>query len=458
MGIRLDWEVNTSPGGRTVATEDPNQRRQRRTMRVRFIALLFGIAAGLGVVWAVIAWRLDDANAYIESLLRDTIEAEFAALRLGDRLAFDAIQRSATDDWLVYQSQVFDAFQNGKLAGTLELTGNVRDIEIDGTRGRAIVEWTDNGTPYSQAWFYWRYEEGWRRVPPDYTFWGRQQELRGQNVTVSYRDVDAALAEAVGLRVEGWIASTCGPILQCGDLPHITIDISADLYASWGWGSGTGNDWTFTVESPYIVGARSDQPFSGRTLETVANGIAQRLIGASQGSSGSFNLTTDAGYLIDATRTWLVGQFIGIDSGSTLIQSMADTSGRPSIGVLIRALTPESRLDSVLAAVNQTDVRAANLNWSHFFAYRLNLEAEYILTDPNQVYPLYDPAMVDRVTERTGSRAPIPDDIAVTTNDIIDGPDGAPTLIANVRMTFGDTVQQENVYFFWRDGTWLRGS
>ncbi len=457
MGVQLDWEVDSGPGSRTVATEDPNRRRQRRVVRLRFLAMMFGVIFGLAVTVAVVIWRLNEANAYIESLMRDTVEAEFAALRLGDKTAFNNIQRSATDDWLTYQTQIFDAFQNGKLAGTITLTGMIRGVEIDGTRGRAVVEWVEGGIPYSQAWFYWRYEDGWRHVPPDTTFWGKSELLRGQNVSVQYQEVDAALAEAMGIRVEGWIAGVCGPILQCGDLPHITLAITSDIYTEKGWGRDT-NAWTLTLDSPYITGARSDQPFSGQTLETVANAIAERLVSAGLGSSEPFDRTTDAGYLIQATQTWLTGQFVGLDTGSTVIQSLADTSGRAAIGTLLKALTPSSKLEVILTVLGQNDVRAVNLNWSDFLVKRIRLEFDYASTDnlPG-IISLYTEDARQKALERLSLKT-IPNAVTFSISQTGNAPDGAATISGTARLSYADTIQDTPVQFVWRNGTWLRNS
>ena len=119
-----------------------------------------------------------------ESLLSQTTEAEVAALRIGDRQAYMALQRSASEEWLASQSAVFDAYQSRKINSDIQLTGRVVDVQIDGSRGRVQVEEIENDTPYVNTWFYWYYAEeldeqgrqiapaGWFHVPADYTFWG----------------------------------------------------------------------------------------------------------------------------------------------------------------------------------------------------------------------------------------------------------------------------------------------
>ncbi|MBC6954821.1 MAG: hypothetical protein DWB44_01455, partial [Chloroflexi bacterium] len=143
MGIRLDWESDSASAGKSayVATEDPALKRKRAAARAKFLLVFTGTAIVFGVLALVVTWRLNEANAYIESLLRDTVEAEFAALRIGDWNAFGSIQRSASEEWLTEQRALFDDVQIEKTKGTVQLDGVIRSVEVDGTRGRVLVDW-----------------------------------------------------------------------------------------------------------------------------------------------------------------------------------------------------------------------------------------------------------------------------------------------------------------------------
>src|SRR5690606_37641737 len=126
-------------------------------------------------------------------------------------------------------------------------------------------------------------EDGWRHVPADLTFWGEATDLRGNLVTVAHRTVDAPLAKEMGVRVESWISAACGPILQCGDIPHITLDVRPDIYLTTGWDNT--QPWRLLIPSPFVNGARTDAPFSGDTLVSVAEAIATRLVSLSLGTT-----------------------------------------------------------------------------------------------------------------------------------------------------------------------------
>ena len=124
MGIRLDWEIESENAGKHSATEDPNVIRTRRQVRVRFLLtflVVLGIVLGVG---ALIVWRLNEGERRLEQFLRDTVESEVSALRLGDWNAFSRVQRSADSNWIdIQQSRFFDDIQAAKLETDITLTG-----------------------------------------------------------------------------------------------------------------------------------------------------------------------------------------------------------------------------------------------------------------------------------------------------------------------------------------------
>ena len=117
MGIRLDWEIEADKKNIRGTGEDPNARRARYGARVR---VLFAIGIVLGLLAALaffVADRLDQVNDEIEQVLRDTVDAEIAALRIGDWNAFVDYQRSASDVWIEQQRVLFEDYQS---LGSLE--------------------------------------------------------------------------------------------------------------------------------------------------------------------------------------------------------------------------------------------------------------------------------------------------------------------------------------------------
>src|SRR5690606_4339781 len=107
MGIKLDWEIESEKSGAHTATEDPQVIRSRRRAQLRFVVTFGLILAILGGIGAFLAWRLEEADSRIEQFLRDTVEAEVAALRIGDWNAFYNAQRSADPLWAENRQRAF---------------------------------------------------------------------------------------------------------------------------------------------------------------------------------------------------------------------------------------------------------------------------------------------------------------------------------------------------------------
>ena len=277
MGIRLDWEIEAEQARIQRAGEDPEIARRRRTARVRLLLFILIVVALLAGVAGVISWRLQEVDAQITQLLRNTVDAEVAALRIGDESAFLTTQRSASDEWTQEQTQVFEDYQQRKLTQNIQLTGLISDMTIDDMRARVNVQEIIDGVPYTRVWFYWRYDDGWRHVPPDYTFWGDVETYQGQGVNVRYQTVDEAVATEIGTRTEAWLQETCGAV-SCEGLPEISVEVLPvdGLQVSW----SANNPWLLQVPSPYMSRARSDMPFDVALQASVGNLLAERLVTA----------------------------------------------------------------------------------------------------------------------------------------------------------------------------------
>jgi hypothetical protein len=106
MGVKLDWDI----GNEAVfdgAGEHPEALRQRRRAQRRTLTvILAGVLLVAGVVGGVLA-RLWYVDTEIERQLRDTVAAETAALRIGDIAAYLNVQRSASDAWMLGQTDRF---------------------------------------------------------------------------------------------------------------------------------------------------------------------------------------------------------------------------------------------------------------------------------------------------------------------------------------------------------------
>lgn len=302
MGIRLDWEIQAEQSQVHNAGEDPKAARARRVARLRVLIVVVVLFAIAGAVAAAVALRLKEVDMQLEQLLRDTVDAEVASLRLGDYTLFASLQRSASSEWLIHQQQVFESYQQLKLESDIQLTGRVQDVAIEKTRGRVHVEEIIDGIPYTRIWFYFRYPDGsWYHVPPDYTFWGELRTYIGKGVNIRYQSVDQDLAVQIGLRYQEWLQFACG-VLACGEQPSVTVDIMPieGLVAGW----SPQDNWVLQVPSPYMKRVRADLPFDVELQVELANLLAERLVNAALSSKPPI-YPADAYYLRQGIISWL---------------------------------------------------------------------------------------------------------------------------------------------------------
>ena len=452
MGIRLDWEIESEQQlVRQKAGEDPVTRRQRRRRRLLLLlipALLLGLIA---VAVGFVIWRLREVDQQIETVLRDTVDAEIATLRIGDAQAFLDYQRSATAAWLNAQQESFNEYQALKLEDQVQLTGQILNVTIDGNRARVQVEEIINSAPYVRTWYYWQYSDGWRHVPPDYTFWGDAETVTTDRLTIRYQSVDAKLAEAMQAKITGWLEFACAS-LDCANLPPVQVVIVPDAALITGW-SGT-DPWLLQVRSPYVDLARLDQPLDFALQFDLANLMAQRLVQVASNDLQPL-YPADAFYLKSAIVSWMVGRFAAIDTNSFLINSLAQNYGETFVGDLIRLLQPDSQVD-VLSALTGP-LEQANLDWRDYLTWRLALEDELITRgDEGNFLMLYatgDETVRQLAYQRYNAGPSGLNRVVVSAR-----PETTPEGQLQLRAVSDVNGQQEDILFRLVNGRWLRAS
>lgn len=454
MGIRLDWEIEAEQSRMQRAGEDPVLARQRRLARVRFLLFLLVIIAIFGGIVAVIVWRLRTVDAQIEQALRNTIDAEVAALRIGDYNAFAVVQRSASDDWLRIQQSLFNEYQDLKTHQAVQLTGQILDVTIDNTRARVEVQEIVDGVPYSRIWFYWRYDDGWHHVPPDYTFWGDLKTAEAQNVSVRYQMVDDDLAQSVSTKMSGWLSLACAA-LNCTP-PELSVEIVPDetLQPSW----SASNPWQLQLPSPYVQRARSDMPFDLNLQFAVASLLAERLV-----ASTSNNLQpvypADAYYLRQAVVSWLVGRFVQVDTNAFVINTLAANYGDAAVGQLLSALQPDSNVSILAQVAGVASLDQTNLDWRDFLTWRIITEDDLIRrgdeTNFTAFYDTRDENTRNLAYQRFREGAP-PLKKVVLTATLEMGADGVPIIRAVMQVGENESTTLQEVLFHLADGVWKR--
>lgn len=454
MGLRYDWEIEAEKTRVQRSGEGPVFARKRRAAQLRFlIFIMFVLGIFAGIVGFVVI-RLQSVEREIEQSLRSTVEAEVTALRLGDFSSFSTIQRSASPDWLHFQQQIFNQYQDLKMQQDVQLSGEISDIQVDRTRARVNVQEIVNGVPYTRVWFYWHYDDGWRHVPPDYTFWGETEVQKIQNVTVRYKMVDKFFGKAVAERVATWFQTTCAT-LACASVPEITVEIIPDETLQVNWVSG--DQWWLQVPSPYVRRARSDMPFDVDGQIAVAEKIADRLI-----TQASNNLQpvypADAVYLRQAVIQWLVGQMVQVNSNSYLIDSLTTNYGVQAVGQLLAAFRPDSTI-GLLAQVTQKSLEQTGLDWRDYLTWRLGVEDDLLQKrDEANFLALYD-TRDSAVRDLAYSRFNTVENAikkTVTSVRMEVGSDASVSLRTVVEIGEGTVVQQSEVIFRLADGVWKR--
>lgn len=457
MGIQLDWEIEAEHSHIQRGGEDPQAARRRRLARIRLFLFLLLVLGVVIAIAAFIAFRLHEVDREIEQALRNTVDAEVTALRLGDLNAFLIAQRSASETWIQQQNQFFNEIQDLKTSQDIQLSGEITAVVVDKTRARVAVQEILNGEPFTRVWFYWRYEDGWRHVPPDYTFWGESRTESRDNVTVRFFDVDSALASSVADTLNVWQQTACS-ILTCAVPPVVEVEIVPDPTLQTGWAAP--DSWLLRIPSPYVNAARSDQPFDVGLQVAAANALAERMVATVTGSIQPI-YPADAYYLRQALVSWLVGRFVQINTNAFVINSLAANYGDAAVGRLAASLLPDSSAALLSTVTGTADLVQANLDWRDFLTWRLVTEDDLIRRrDEGNFLALYDTrdmAIRDIAYQRFSQ--PPPETRKVVTSAQLDSTiDGQPVLraVAEVGET-GNSIQIE-VLFQLVDGVWKRAN
>jgi len=463
MGIQLDWEIEQSRGGERHYEDDPHERGRGWRSGLRFVLVLGLFLLLLGGAIFLVSQRLEQVDARTEQLLRDTVGAEVASLRIGDRATFQTLQRSATRDWLDAQTAFYDQVQQAKTDG-LSLTGRIVDLTIDGQRARVRVEEIQGGVPYVRTWFYWRYNAtaddpgGWFHVPPDYTFWGEDALAQRERLTVRYKTMDETFALALADQTQAWLDFAC-QVVDCAPVGHLTLDVVASTlpYSLW----TEGDAWQLVIASPYVGRARLDQPFDSALQLDVATRLAERLTISQGAGLAQPQPYADSAYLRQALIAWLVGRFVQQDTGVRLIDSLYSTYGAQAVGRLAHNVQPADSIEVLARTLGLPDLGQAALDWRDFLAWRLNTEAQ-LLAERNEAawasfYAMIDPGVASIAYQRYNANAPR-QEYRVASVILQRSPGGLPQLVATVEVGSGSLWRQELIAFNLVDGRWLRAS
>jgi hypothetical protein len=461
LGVRLDWRIEAEQVQRR-SGEDPRSRRQRWRKLSRLVLLILVVVGIVSGVTLAVAARLSSVDAALRQHLIDAAQAEVTALRLGDFEAFMGLQRSASEAWITGQRDRFNRYQDLKTSAGLDLTGETASAAIDGQRGRVVLVERLEGIAYHTVWFYWRYNDGWRHVPSDYTFWGVENTLAGQAADVRYHELDTALAEMLQPRVDRWWADGCR-LLACSgegdDTPRLLVDVVATPDQMVRWDQDV--DLTLTVPSPLAGDERApaDEVLPNALEDDVARALAERLFDQAMVAPLPDSEVTanadDAAWLRSSAIEWLTASFTGRSELRNLAftQSLIDRFGAPALAQLARALGQNPTLGAMVDALGGP-LETLNVDWRPFFQWRLDLEKTLLSRNDTgalaALWDMNDPTAQAALQNRM--QAPLQATAQVQQASLSYGPDGLPQAAVGVTVDGAPAI----VYFRLIDGTWKR--
>ena len=418
MGIQLDWKIEAQQK-RQRDQEDPERRKGRRRARTQLILAGVMVATIVCVVAGGIFWRLRSVDDRVEDDLMAAVEAEFAAIRIGNEAAFMRMQRSDSQPWLEGQRGSFFEYQSLKENERFSPQTEVVDFDIDEERARVIVQEEIDGTPYQQVWFYWHYQAveldeeqaGWRRVPPDVTFWGDEGSIENASTTVTYYTLDADIATTLAERVESWWGSSCDLLACANPLGHLTVRIDPAAGARIAWDEN--EEWTLNIVSPRLNSRVPVNQSLPPTLEgEIANTLSQRLLEHATGGAVDYSQETlqalnyDTDWLKAQLRDWLTARFRGDES--PFMESAMAVFGETVPAGMLRSLGGPGQIDTLAPVLNpsattltEVDVLLLEqLDWRGFFTWRLELERRRLNeNDYNNFYTLYELGNFNEIAE-----------------------------------------------------------
>ncbi len=373
--IGLEWEIERENGWAPVqAAGDAKSGRHIPTI----LYLAIGVALGITLAGLVMLYRLQWADGQLESELRAVVAAETAAIRIGDRDRFLELQRGDDATWLALQERTFDDYQELKRSGEVEPGRRIVEIEVSGPRGRVVLEERINDRVYHVTWFYWRYDDGWRHIPPDVIWWGDELSLEGQSVTIRYRRLDEPFAAQIAADAESWWPEGAGTI-GCEPPPHLSIEVSPDPASTVGWLPD--DEPTLRVHSPLLGRVPADGSLEPGFRAELADLLARRLVECVTGDL-SATWPGDAYWLAARLSDWLSSQMYPGAGEGDFIASLVSEFGADFPARLAESLRPESDI-GLLSSLSGVPLSDLPVEWASFFQYRLDAEA-YRIAQGNQ--------------------------------------------------------------------------
>lgn len=453
--IRFEWNIESQRIDRSDG-EDPQAKSRRRRTALRLLLLVLLFIAALVVGALAVRQRLIDVETMNAQLLQDTVKAEVAAIRIGDVNTWLKVQDSTNESWMQRQRALYQHYNELKIAAAIDLTGDILAVEIENDLARVLVQENINAVPYARLWFYARTEDGWLHRAPVHSFWGAPERFIGPRVRIDYRSVDQQFVEQLAAKLVDWLERSCS-LLNCSDMPDLSVEVVADAPEVVAWVDERA--MRLRLRSPYSDIARADLPFDGPYQIQASRIIAQRLT-AEHTKRRTAIYPHDAYFIREAVSEWLSRWLLRIESGDSLIGSLAQNYGMEAVAHLLSGLSPTDDM-SIVQRFIPDPISGAELEWRDFIEWRLRTEDELITARAEQAWlKLYDTsdesvriAAYERFNRNAAARPPSVVDHVIWWSD-----DGLPQLRITARYEDESSAGDVIILFNLVNQVWKRAS
>ncbi len=368
--VKFDWEVKSiNPAQKIPLDATASSDLENRQVMLPFVMMLIILVVVGGVIGFAL-YRLEQIQKTIQNRLHETVKAEVSFLRLGDRTQFLAVQRSASPSWLETQATLYEDYQYLKTQQVLTLNAEIVSTVIDGNRARVQVMEQINGQAYLQTWFYWNYEDGWRHVPTDYTFWGELKTQTGEYINLTYAELDQAIAIDLLNTLEGGLAQVCLWI-TCEPL---NIHLVSREGLSVNWSVTIPNQ--LEVTSPYVERVALHQPIAETLMGDVTLQIAKHLAQANGASlqTGDFS---DRAFIENQLVAYIQSHLLTGESVSNLFIDLNTHFESPKIQEVLQLSLQNSFIPLLQALFAESILGEMPIDWSPYANWLLSREHAY---------------------------------------------------------------------------------
>lgn len=451
-GIKLDWDVESERNQhRQQHTEDNKAAKKRHRNRFKILFMILFVFIFLGACGYLLIQRSSNVDAQLEARLRETVDAELASLRIGDLPTYQVLQRSASEVWVQSRLDEYFYYQELKQTDRIQQIGEVVELTISGKRGRVLIKQIIENKDIQTLWFYWHYDDGWYHVPADYDFWGKENTLKSDHLTLNFKDVDQTFASAIVETLDPWLTLLC-LIRTCDPSFELIIDVIPTDMNQVGWLDP--DSWHLAVPSPLTDHLIVDQPFTFETRLQMANLLSERLVNSYPALSLA-PAGTDRKFLSNSLKQWLLSKWLAAPVEQNLFTGLTNQYGDTIISSLLTQIQADDTIQ-IIEEISATPLPALTIDWIDYLNHLLSQENQAILARDETLWLTYIELFSDDTHAQSYAR--YADGLDLQNLQVInyyqESNDSGDWIIANLATPAGD--YQIEALWHYQNGSWKR--